>query len=46
MADKTKELRQSEPTGESPVLEPCTSAHDAEASRPGKEEDSCDEGLR
>ncbi|HEY9054382.1 MAG TPA: hypothetical protein VIO60_06150 [Rectinemataceae bacterium] len=27
-------------------LEPCTSAHDAEASRPSKEEESCDEGIR
>lgn len=27
-------------------LEPCTTAHTAEASRPDEDEDACDEGVK
>jgi len=46
MSDKKAEEKQkAAPSKKEEKLEPCTTSHSAEASRPDEEEDACDEGV-
>ena len=46
MADKkTDEKKKVVTTKKEEKLDPCTTSHSAEASRPDEDEDACDEGV-
>ncbi len=47
MPDKRVEEKQKgAPSKQDEKLEPCTTSHSAEASRPDEDEDACDEGVK